>query len=152
MGFPIPENETARVRAVESYEIVDTPPELAYDDIARLAAQICACPVGFINFIADTREWLKAKYGLPATLMGAPRGTVCSTTICQSDLLVIPDLAEDERFSKLPYIGTEPFFRFYCAMPLINPEGYALGTLCVIDFQPRKLSSRRTPYGACRVR
>jgi class 3 adenylate cyclase len=127
------------VRAVESYGIVDTPPELAYDDIARLAAHICACPVGFINFIADTREWLKAKYGLPATLTGAPRGTVCSTTICQSDLLVVPDLAMDERFSKLPYIGTEPFFRFYCAMPLINPEGYALGTLCVIDFQPRKL-------------
>ncbi|HSR72223.1 MAG TPA: adenylate/guanylate cyclase domain-containing protein, partial [Kiloniellales bacterium] len=106
----------------------------------ELAAQICQCPVGLINIIADTREWLKAKYGLPSNLSYLPRGTACSTAICQSDLLTVPNLSEDERFSDLAAVKGEPHFRFYCGMPLINPEGYALGTVCVFDFEPRDLT------------
>jgi len=140
MTYPIPDNETERLAAVETYHIADTPPELSYDDIAELAAQICQCPVGLINVIADTREWLKAKYGLPPNLNYLPRGTACSTAICQSDLLTVPDLARDERFADHASVRQEPHFRFYCGMPLINPEGYALGTVCVFDFEPRDMT------------
>lgn len=140
MTYPKPANEAERVAAVETYEITNTPSEVSYDDIAELAAQICRCPVGLINIIADTREWLKAKYGLPPNLSYVPRGSVCSTSICQNDLLMVPDLAKDERFASFETVAGEPHFRFYSGMPLINPEGYALGTLCVLDFEPRELA------------
>ena len=140
MTYPMPDKELERVAVVETYHVTDTPPELSYDDIAELAAQICGCPVGLVNIIADTREWLKAKYGLPPNLTYLPRGTACSTAICQSDLLTVPDLAQDERFADHAAVRDEPHFRFYCGMPLINPEGYALGTVCVFDFEPRDLT------------
>jgi class 3 adenylate cyclase len=140
MTYPVPDNEPERVAAVASYCVTDTPPEVSYDDIAELAAQICQCPVGLINIIADTREWLKAKYGLPPNLSYLPRGTACSTAICQSDLLTVADLARDVRFADQAAVKGEPHFRFYCGMPLINIEGYALGTVCVFDFEPRDLN------------
>lgn len=140
MDFPVPENERERVKAVDSYRIIGTPPEPAFDDVAELAAQILDCPVGIINLISDTREWLKAKYGVTPELSEMPRGTTCSTTLCQSDLLVVPDLREDDRFRELSYVAGEPYCRFYAGMPLINPEGYALGTLCVVDFAPRQIT------------
>jgi class 3 adenylate cyclase len=140
LAYPVPDNEIERVAVVETYHVTDTPPEVSYDDIAELAAEICHCPVGLINIIADTQEWLKAKYGLPPNLTYLPRGTACSTAICQSDLLTVPDLANDERFADQAAVKGEPHFRFYCGMPLINPEGYALGTVCVFDFEPRQLT------------
>jgi len=140
MTYPIPDNEIGRVAAVETYHITDTSAELSYDDIAELASQVCQCPVGMINIIADTREWLKAKYGLPPNLAYLPRGTACSAAICRSDLLAVPDLTQDERFADQASVTGEPHFRFYCGMPLINPEGYALGTVCVFDFEPRELT------------
>jgi len=140
MAYPIPDNEVERVAVVDSYYVTDTPPEVSYDDVAELAAEICQCPVGLINIIADTQEWLKAKYGLPPNLTYLPRGTACSTAICQSDLLTVPDLAHDERFADHAAVKGEPHFRFYCGMPLINPQGYALGTVCVFDFEPRDLT------------
>jgi class 3 adenylate cyclase len=140
LAYPVPDNEIERVAVVETYHVTDTPPEVSYDDIAELGAEICHCPVGLINIIADTQEWLKAKYGLPPNLTYLPRGTACSTAICQSDLLTVPDLANDERFADQAAVKGEPHFRFYCGMPLINPEGYALGTVCVFDFEPRQLT------------
>jgi adenylate cyclase len=137
--YPTPDNEVERVAAVGTYQVTDTPPEVGYDDIAELAAQICHCPVGLINIIADTQEWLKAKYGLPPNLSYLPRGTACSTAICQSDLLTVGDLTQDERFADHAAVKGEPYFRFYSGMPLINSEGYALGTVCVFDFEPRDL-------------
>jgi adenylate cyclase len=138
--YPVPDNEVERVAAVGTYHVTDTPPELQYDDITELAAQICQCPVGLINIIADKHEWLKAKYGLPPDLACVPRGTACSIAICQSDLLTVPDLTQDERFANQWYVKGEPHFRFYSGMPLINPEGYALGTVCVFGFEPRQLT------------
>jgi adenylate cyclase len=83
MSFPKPPNEPQRLAALRALNILDTAPEIAYDEIAELAAQICGCPVGYISFIDDHRRWLKAKYGLPLDIVQAPRETaVCSTTIC----------------------------------------------------------------------
>jgi len=129
------------VASLRAFDILDTAPEIAYDEIAGLAAQICCCPAGYIAFIDDDRRWLKAKYGLPPMPADAPRETaVCATTICGADVLVVPDMAQDARFDRSPMVLGEPHCRFYCGMPLITDEGYALGTLCVLDFEPRQLS------------
>jgi class 3 adenylate cyclase len=131
--------------ALRALDIVDSAPETAYDEITELAAQICGCPVSYISFIDDDRRWLKARYGLPAEVTDAPReSAVCTTTICGTELLVIPDLKRDPRFENSPMVALEPPCRFYCGMPLITDEGYALGTLCVMDFEPRQLSFEQT--------
>jgi adenylate cyclase len=136
----VPLNEPQRVAALRALNILDTAPEIAYDEIAELAAQICGCPVAYISFIDDDRRWLKAKYGLPPEVFNAPRETaVCSTTICGTEVLVVPDMTQDPRFDCSPMVVGEPHCRFYCGMPLITDEGYALGTLCVMDFEPRQL-------------
>ena len=141
MSFQIPANETERLAALRTLNVVDSAQEAAYDEIAELAAQICGCPVAYISFIDDDRRWLKARYGLPPEMVDAPRGNaVCATTICGTELFVVPDLKQDPRFENSPMVARNPPCRFYCGMPLITNEGYALGTLCVMDFEPRQLS------------
>jgi adenylate cyclase len=141
MPSPKPANEPQRLAALRALNILDTAPEIAYDEIAELAAHICGCPVGYISFIDDHRRWLKAKYGLPPDVVEAPRdAAVCSTTICGTEVLVVPDMTQDRRFERSPMVVGDPHCRFYCGMPLITDEGYALGTLCVMDFEPRQLS------------
>ena len=145
MSFPTPANETDRLSALRALNIMDSASETAYDEIAELAAQICGCPVVYISFIDDDRRWLKARYGLPAGMGDAPRGNaVCTTTICGTDLFVVSDLKQDPRFENNPMVALEPPCRFYCGMPLITDDGYALGTLRVMDFQPRRLSFEQT--------
>ncbi len=140
MSFPVPSDEAGRLAALDQYNVVGTLPEPAFDDLAELAGQVCRCPIGLINLVGDDWEWFKGKYGLPASMNGEPRGGFCSSTICRADLLVVPDLAEDDRFADHAGVTEEPRFRFYAGMPLINPEGHALGTLCVLDFEPRELT------------
>ena len=143
--FPIPANEPERLAALRALDILDSPPETAYDEIAELAAQICGCPIGYISFVDDDRRWLKARYGLPSEVTNAPRGaTVCSTTICGAEMFVVPDMTQDSRFDRIAVVVGEPHCRFYCGVPLITDEGYALGTLCVLDFEPRRLTFEQT--------
>jgi class 3 adenylate cyclase len=140
MGYPVPENEAGRNDALRSYRIVDTAPEIAFDEVGELAAQICRCPIAYIAFIEDDRFWLKAKYGLPPDMTGCPREIAfCSVTVCGSEIVLSPDLTKDERYRDFHFVVNEPHLKFYCGMPLINPEGYALGTLCVMDFEPHDL-------------
>ena len=150
MSLPIPANEPERLAALRALDILDSAPEIAYDEIAELAAQVCGCPVGYISFIDDDRRWLKAKYGLPPELDNAPRAAaVCSTTICGAEMLVVPDMSEDPRFDRGAMVVGDPHCRFYCGVPLITDEGYALGTLCVMDFEPRRLTfEQRNRCGA----
>jgi adenylate cyclase len=141
LTVPIPANEPERLAALRALDVLDTTPEIAYDEIVALAAQICACPAAYISFIDDDRRWLKAKYGLPESITDAPRETaVCATTICGVDVLIVADMTQDPRFAQSPMVVGEPRCRFYCGMPLITNEGYALGTLCVMDVEPRQLS------------
>jgi class 3 adenylate cyclase len=141
MNFPIPANEPSRLAAVRALNILDTAPEIAYDEIGELAAQICQCPVAYVSMMDDDRLWLKAKYGLPPDFHQCPREIAfCATTICGTEMVLAPDLRQDERFNQIPFVAGEPYFKFYCGMPLVNGEGYALGTLCVMDFEPRQLA------------
>ena len=141
MNYPVPANETGRLAAVRGLAMLDTAPEIAYDEIGELAAQICQCPVAYVSLMDDDRLWLKAKYGLPPGFNQCPREIAfCTTTICGTEMVLAPDLRTDERFGHIPFVTGEPHFTFYCGMPLINSEGYALGTLCVMDFEPRQMS------------
>jgi adenylate cyclase len=133
--------ERDRLAALALYRVLDTPPEFAYDAITELAAEICGCPIATISLVDEHRQWFKSKYGLPADFNECPREiSVCSSTVCANDLLYVPDLAASERFRNLPIVTGEPYMRFYCGMPLINKDGHALGTLCVLGFEPRELS------------
>jgi adenylate cyclase len=142
LSCPIPANESQRLVALRSYDILDSAPEMAYDEIAELAAQICRCPFAFISFIDDARRWIKAKYGLrPEVIEASREAAACSTVICGTEVLVVPDMTKDPRFDHSPIVIGHPYCRFYCGMPLITDEGYALGTLCVMDIEPgRELS------------
>jgi class 3 adenylate cyclase len=133
--------EANRIAALALYRIMNTPPEFSYDAVTELAAEICGCPVALISLMDERRAWLKSKYGLPADMIECPREiTMCNTTLCSNDLIYEPDLTASERFRDLPMVAGEPYARVYCGMPLINREGFALGTLCVIGFEPRQLS------------
>ena len=141
MDIAIPANEPERIEALTSYAILDTLPEIGFDEITELAAQICDCPAALVSFIDPSRQWIKAKYGLPAELSECPREiSVCKVTICNNDILYVPDLLSDERFNTSPLVTGGLKLRFYCGVPLITQDGYALGTLCVVDFKSRELS------------
>jgi class 3 adenylate cyclase len=145
MPYSTPANEAERLIAVRALNILGTAPDIAYDEIGELAAQICQCPVSYITFADDDRFWLKAKYGLPPDFNQCPREiSFCATTICGTVMIVAPNLREDSRFNQFPTVTGEPYLQFYCGIPLVTEAGYALGTLTVMDFEPRQLAFEQT--------
>jgi PAS domain S-box-containing protein len=140
--FPIPENEKERLRALDAYGIMDSLNEHEFDRIAKLAAIICDVPVALISFIAGERQWFKAKVGLELSDMER-EAAFCQYTILADEYVEIQDATQDERFKDLDIVAGDPRFRFYGGYPLVDPKGYALGTLCVIDYKPASLSDNQ---------
>ena len=107
MNQIIPANEPGRLEALRNYAIVDTLPEIGFDEIAELAAQICGCPAALVSFVDASRQWIKAKYGLlPAELSECPREiSICTATICNNDILYVSDLIKDQRFNTSPLVS-----------------------------------------------
>ncbi|BAY25376.1 multi-sensor signal transduction histidine kinase [Calothrix sp. NIES-2100] len=135
-----PNDELARLQALREYQILDTEPEKAYDDIAQLAAFICGTPIALVNFIAENRQWFKAKLGLDVREM--PRNVGLSYLCFQKqDMVVVADTLADAELAKNPIVAAYPFVRFYAGVPLVTPKGDMLGTLCVIDHVPRELNN-----------
>jgi diguanylate cyclase (GGDEF)-like protein len=136
-----PVNETQRLTALRSYDVLDSESERAYDDIVQLASQICGTPVALMGLVDAERVWLKARLG--ADEPECPREiSFCSHTILQDETFVIPDLAADPRFDDNPLV-TEVGLRFYAGAPLVTPDGYAIGTLCALDSVPRTLTDEQ---------
>jgi formate hydrogenlyase transcriptional activator len=133
------DGEPRRLEALRSYQILDTPPEQSFDDLARLAAHICDAPIALVSLIDADRQWLKARVGIDAT--EAPRNaSFCAHAITGRDIFIVPDTLADERFPTNRFVSGPPHVRFYAGMPLVTASGDALGTICVLDRAPRTLT------------
>ncbi|MFN2528235.1 MAG: diguanylate cyclase domain-containing protein [Candidatus Baltobacteraceae bacterium] len=132
--------ERARLRHLYKLELLDTPPEPAYDAFTQLAAQICGTPISLISLIDKDRQWFKSNLGLEGIRETARDVAFCSEAIQSHSLLEVQDAAADARFKDNPLVTGEPNIRFYAGAPLIVGDGHAIGSLCVIDRVARKLS------------
>ena len=134
--------EARRLEALRQYNILDTPAEQAYDDITALAAFICDAPIALVSLVARDRQWFKSKVGIEVSETGRDV-SFCAHAILDKIPLVVSDALEDDRFVNNPLVTCAPNIRFYAGIPLITPSGEAIGTLCVIDHQPRSLSDKQ---------
>jgi len=135
-------NEGRRLKVLWQYDVLDTVPEQVFDDLTELAARICEAPIALISLIDEDRQWFKAKHGVSVNETSRDI-SFCARAIQQHDLFIIPDATQDERFASNPLVISDPKIRFYAGAPLITPDGYALGTLCVIDKVPRELRAEQ---------
>lgn len=138
---PLPHEEINRLEALKRYDILDSMPERDYDDIAKLASQICQTPVSLISLLGEERQWFKASYGID--IQETPREYAFCTyhaPVDPEEALVVADSREDERFASNPFVTGDPYVVFYVGVPLIDSDGFTLGSLCIIDHQPRQLS------------
>jgi GAF domain-containing protein len=127
-----------RLVALDGYGVLDTPPEPGFDGIVILARAICAAPIAMVSLVAEGRQWFKARSGSP--ICGSDLdASVCKYLLGRRDLLIIPDLSHDVRTSANPQVTADPHLRFYAGAPLFTPDGHGLGSLCVIDIEPRPL-------------
>ena len=136
MAFPTLDDEAERIAALRAFEIVDTLPEQSLDAVVSLASRYFGCPIALVSLLDESRQWFKARTGL-----GAAETTrdvaFCNYTILQPDVFVVPDATADARFADNPLVTGDPHIRFYAGYPLTPDGTHPLGSLCVIDTQPR---------------
>lgn len=138
---PLPDDEAERLRVLRAYQILDTAPEAAFDDLTQLASYICQTPISLVNLIDAERLWVKSRVGLDVVEV-ARDVAFCAHILAQPQHeLIVPNMLEDERFAHNPLVTGAPDIRFYAGVSLLSPSGQALGTLCVMDTVPRTLKS-----------
>ncbi|CBW26374.1 putative histidine kinase/response regulator fusion protein [Halobacteriovorax marinus SJ] len=139
---PIPENDKLRIDALKRFQILDTEAEKEFDDIVMIAANLCQTKIALISLIDLERQWFKANYGLAAK--ETPRDvSYCGHAIMSDEPLIVEDASLDERFCDNPLLTGEPHVRFYVGIPLVTEDGFRLGTLCVIDHEPKKITEEQ---------
>ncbi len=133
-------SEAERLEALRRYNILDTPSEAAFDRITTLAARLFNAPIAIVSLVDEARAWFKSCYGF--NLQEVPReDSLCQFALLYNDILIVPDTRKDDRFACNPFAIAEPGVRFYAGAPLMTPDGYNLGTLCLLDSQPREALS-----------
>ena len=139
-----PVNEAERLNALHSYHILDTVEETDFDDLTALASAICQTPIALVSLVDENRQWFKSHKGLPAR--ETPRAySFCAHGLATpTQLFIVPDATRDARFRENPLVTGDPNIVFYAGVPLINADGFALGSLCVIDRETRELTDAQT--------
>lgn len=133
--------ESARQRALDTYRIVDSLPEAGYDDIVQLASALCGVPVALVSLIDRDRQWFKARQGMESAQTSRDVA-FCDFAIREPEVLMeVTDAASDPRFADNPLVTGDTAIRFYAGMPLVTPGGAAIGTVCVLDREPRQLDA-----------
>ncbi|WP_394995905.1 PAS domain S-box protein [Emticicia sp.] len=141
-NLPVPANEKERLEALLSYDVLDTSFEEDFDNITKLASYICQVPIALISLIDDKRQWFKSRIGLD--LPETPREiSFCQYAIMDGEILEIPDALENDNFKDNPLVTGSENIRFYTGAPLTTPEGYNIGTLCVLDRVSKKLDEEQ---------
>jgi signal transduction histidine kinase len=137
---PLPVNEDNRLLALESYDILDTGEEKDFDDLTSLASAICQIPIALITFINEDRQWFKSHHGTDFTENSRALSFCTHAIASNEEITIVPNATLDERFADNPMVTGPTKITFYAGVPLINEDGFALGTLCVFDQQQRVLS------------
>jgi len=143
MRANLPPREAARLEALRQYRILDTAPEQAYDDITSLAAFICGTPIALISLVDADRQWFKSRVGLEAAETSRD-ASFCAHAILGDGILAVRDTVQDERFRENPLVSGPPHIRFYAGVPLRTPDHAQIGSLCVIDHEPRQLTEAQS--------
>ena len=141
MSYPEPPNEAERLAALHDLEILDTPAEDLYDDVARLAAAICKAPIAIINFVDADRQWGKALVGLEDSEMPREASFCARTIVAHDGVLVVEDTHADPAWAENPQVAGEPRVRFYAGAAIVTDDGHALGCVCVADRRARSLTA-----------
>ncbi len=139
MPYVVHPRETDRLAALRSLEVLDTPPSAALDALVECARRTLNMPISLVSLVDDTRQWFKAVAGLPVSETSRDVA-FCNHTIAGTGVFVVEDAAADPRFSNNPLVSGDPKIRFYAGAPLTIGSGHTLGSLCVIDREPRTLS------------
>jgi GAF domain-containing protein len=138
---PLPKNEDERLASLASYDILDTLEENEFDEITKLASQICETPVALITLVDEKRQWFKSAVG--THYKETPREQAfCAYTILNNEVMVVNNAREDARFANNPLVTGDPNVVFYAGAPIINEEGHSLGSICVIDTEAKELSNK----------
>ncbi len=136
---PLPQDEEARLVAVRSLRILDTPAEERFDRVTRVAKRVFGVPISMVSLVDQERQWFKSRQGITAA--ETPRDlSFCAHAILSDETLVVTDAREDERFFDHPWVGGPPYIRFYAAHPLKSPDGHRLGALAIADVSPREMA------------
>ncbi len=139
---PVPENETKRLEALKATRLLDTLPETSFDNLTELAAEICQAPIALVTLVDQDRQWFKSKVGLDF-YETKRKDSFCQYTILDREIMEVENAEDDERFTDNPFVTGPQHLRFYAGYPITDSEGMALGTLCVLDTQPRSLTKRQ---------
>ena len=140
MKAPLPDNEAHRLAILRDYNVLDSLPEQAFDDLVLLAAQICQTPIALISLIDEDRQWFKSRVGVSATETSRDVAFCAHAILNANEVLEVRDAQLDPRFADNPFVTADPHIRFYAGAPLVTVDGLALGALCVVDYVPRELN------------